>query len=165
MKKTFLLAAVAVCLLSGCISYDYQGTVLDTPSSTVEIYTDSSRVDMKKYTVLGTASASGNSQNVSRNDIFEKLSDKAKACGADIIVITSYQVVPTANGHTSTVNASFDSGDSNTSWQKIGRDVDNNYGNVRGISNEAASAGSYRRVIKAQFLKCNSSSAVKTEKK
>ena len=166
MKKFFLFAASAVCLLSGCISYDYQGTVLDTPSITASIYTDSSKVDMKEYTLLGTATASGNSQNVSRDDIFAKLSKKAKACGADTIVITGYQIIPTANGHTSTINASFDSDESNTSWKQIARDVDNNYGNIRGLSNEAASAGSYKRVIKAQFLKRKTaSSAVTTEKK
>ena len=155
MKTTFLLTITAVCLLSGCISYDYQGTVLDTPADTVQIYTDASKIDIKQYTVLGSATASGNSQSVSGNDIYAKLSSKAKECGADTILVTSYQVVPTANSHNDTVNANFDSGDSNVSWQSIGRDVDNNYGNVRGITNTSASAGSYRRIIKAQFLKRN----------
>ena len=159
MKTTFFFAAAVMLFLSGCISYSYQGTKLDTPTSTVQIYTDAEKIDLAKYTELGTADASGNSQSVSLNDIYKKLSCEAKECGADIILITSYQVVPTANSHNGTVNANFDSDESNPSWQAIARDVDNNYGNIRGISNASASAGSYRRIIKAKFLK------LKTDKK
>ncbi|MBQ4314611.1 MAG: hypothetical protein IJC21_04125 [Lentisphaeria bacterium] len=152
MKHIFLLAAAAIVTLSGCISYDYDGKELDTPSNTVQICTDENRINKADYSVLGKACASGNSMNISRDDLYEKLSSKAKECGADIVLITSYQVVPTGSGH-STVNASFDHGDSNASWQQIGRDVDANYGNIRGISAESSSSGSYRRIINAEYLK------------
>lgn len=158
MKTTLLLAAV-LCLLCGCISYEYQGKKLDTPSKTVLIYTDSSKLAADNYTVLGTAVVSGNTFSISPDDLYKKLSVNAKACGADVILITDCRITPVANCSRETVNASFDSSDSNTSWQTIGRDVDNNYGNIRGFSNETTSVSSYQRIIKAQFLK------LKTDKK
>ena len=159
MKTTLFLAAAVLCLLCGCISYEYQGTKLSTPSATAVIYTDPSQLVLDDYTVLGTAVASGNTFNISQNDIYRKLSIKARECGADVILITFCQITAIAQSRKGTVNANFDSSDSNTSWQIIGRDVDNNYGNIRGISNEDVSAGSYQRTIKAQFLK------LKTDKK
>ena len=159
MKNTLLLAVSILCLLSGCISYEYQGTKLDTPSATVLIYTDSSKLAIDNYTVLGTATVSGNTFSISPNDLYKKLSVNAKACGADVILITGCRITPVANCSRGTVNASFDSSDSNTSWQTISRDVDNNYGNIRGFSNETTSVSSYQRTIKAQFLK------LKTDKK
>ena len=165
MKKLFMISAAAVVLLTGCISYEYQGKELDAPSQTVQICTDAKKIDMSKYSVLGTACASGDSVSVSQNDLYEKLSTKAKACGADIILVNSYQVVPAGNGRGRAVNASFDYGDSNSSWQQISRDVDGNYGNVRGISGEASTNGSYVRIIKAQYLKLNAPKAAAQTKK
>ena len=165
MKKVLLFSVAAIFLFSGCISYDYQGKELDTPSQTVQICTDSKKIDIKEYTILGNACASGDSVSVSQNDLYEKLSDKAKACGADMILVTSYQVKPNGAGRARAVNANFDHGDSNNSWQQIGRDIDSNYGNMRGISSETSSNGSYTRVVKAQYLKRNAKKIAKPAEK
>ena len=158
MKQLAIFCAAALAVLSGCISYEYDGKVSGTPTSTVEICTDASKLNMNEYSVLGTASASGDSVNYSRYELFEKLSDEAKKCGADIILVISHQVVPSSVGRADGINASFDQGDSNTSWPQIGRDMDSTYGNARGRgSNE--SIGSYTRVIRAKFLKRNNSAA------
>ena len=155
MKKLFLLSAAAAFLFAGCITYDYQGKESGTPSTTVQICTDCSKIDKSKYTVLGTARVSGNSNNVSQSDLYEKLADKAKECGADVILVTAYQVAPSGSVHGESVNAKFDCGDSNLTWQQISRDVDSNYGNVRGNSGESYSGGSYVRIVQAEYLKRN----------
>ena len=158
MKQLAIFCAAALAVLSGCISYEYDGKVSGTPTSTVEICTDASKLNMNEYSVLGTASASGDSVNYSRYELFEKLSGEAKKCGADIILVISHQVVPSSVGRADGINASFDQGDSNTSWQQIGRDMDTNYGNARNRG-ATESTGSYLRIVKAEFLKRNAASS------
>jgi hypothetical protein len=83
MKQLAIFCAAALAVLSGCISYEYDGKVSGTPTSTVEICTDASKLNMNEYSLLGTASASGDSVNYSRYELFEKLSGEAKKCGRD----------------------------------------------------------------------------------
>ena len=165
MKQNFFISVAAAFLLSGCISYDYQGRKLDTPSETVVICTDETKLDMANYTALGNACASGDSANTSKDDLYEKLSAEAKECGADVILVTAYQIKPVKTVHGEAVNANFDHDETNATWQQIGRDIDNNYGNMRGISCEASANGSYNRIIKAKFLKRNALMKAASEQK
>ena len=159
MNKLIIACVFGSILLSGCISYQYESKSADfAPTATAEICTDAGKLDKKQYTVLGVATASGNSAAYSRYELFEKLTCEAKKHGADVILVISHQVVPDAAGRSVGVNASFDQGDSNTSWQQIGRDMDTNYGNARNRG-ATESTGSYLRIVKAEFLKRNAASS------
>lgn len=147
-------------LLSGCVSYDYVGEKLPEPALSVKVCTDSAAIPQKNYTVLGTATVSGNSQDISREKMIEKLVSEARECGADIVLITGHRVVPAATREVQEFSSSFDYDSSSSSWQQLNRDIDRNYGNVRSRS-QTESVSTYRRIIKAQFIKLPAASADK----
>lgn len=56
------------------------------------------------------------------------------------------------NGNPQFAN-SFDYDDSTRSWAQIYRDVDLTYGSVRGTPNDNSTVISYKRILRAEFLK------------
>ena len=160
--NNILLLFCCTLMLSGCVSYDYVGDKLPEPSSSVKVCTDPEAVTAEKHTVLGTATISGNSREISREKMLEKLADKAKECGADVILVTTHQVVPAATGQSNGFATAFDFDSSSSGWQQLNRDIDGNYGNVRNRTH-TQSVNTYRRIIKAQFIKLDS--ADNTDKK
>jgi PBP1b-binding outer membrane lipoprotein LpoB len=152
--KNILFLICCIFILSGCVSYDYVGEKLPEPTLSVKVCTDSAAIPQKEYTVLGNATVSGNSQEISKEEMLEKLVAKAKDCGADIVLVTGHQVVPAATRETGEFSAAFDYDNSSSGWQQLSRDIDLNYGNVRS-RNSTRSVNTYRRVIKARFIKLN----------
>ncbi len=153
MKYRFsFLPAALLLLLTGCISFEYNGEREAAPSATVTLFNDGEKIP-RPTRILGYASASGNDQDVSYEDLREKLISEAKKIGADAILITDRQIVPgeLQEGINPPFDSAFDYDDSSRSWQQIQRDVDRNYGNVR-QGDYHGSVQNYRRVLKAQFL-------------
>lgn len=150
--KNILIFTSCILLLTGCVSYDYVGEKLSEPTSSVKVCTDSNAIPQKDYTVLGTAAISGSSQEISREKMLEKLVSEAKECGADIVLVTGHQVIPAATRQTQEFSSSFDYDSTSSSWQTLHQDIDRNYGNVR-RRNQPQNVSSYRRIIKAQFIK------------
>lgn len=153
-----LLFTAAVALtFAGCVSYDYEGK-MEPPvkaAKDIRIYNDSGAIG-KSYTVLGTAVVSGNSQDVSRDRMIEKLRSEAHKCGATAILIVEQQLIPTgtASGSQPFMTA-FDYDDTSSSWRQIYQDVDQNFSNTRRVRNNHSSSGSSRRIIRAEFIRCN----------
>ncbi len=162
IMKNILLSFCCILLLSGCVSYDYVGEKLPEPTSSVKVCTDSAAIPCKDYTVLGNATVSGNSQDVPREKMLEKLTAEAKKCGADIVLVTGHQVVPVATRQSDGFSTAFDYDSASSSWQQLNRDIEGNYGNVRNRSH-TQSVNTYRRIMKAQFIKLNSAKTSETK--
>ena len=144
----------ALLLLAGCVSFEYEGVREPEPTENVKLFTDKAKIK-RQYQVLGQAVASGDYMDVSRDRLEEKLLDKAAAYGANAVLITGQQVVPgevQKNGNPNYMTA-IDYDDTDRSWNQLYKDVDLNYGSVRGTPSDGSAVVSYRRVIRAEFLK------------
>ncbi|MBN1864132.1 MAG: hypothetical protein JW808_04465 [Victivallales bacterium] len=83
-----LLAFVACAKFAGCATVQYDGPVFE-PTEKVIVYYDISRIQ-RKYEVMGTATAS--TWYSYRGDMLRaSLLDKARAIGADAVLIQSVQ--------------------------------------------------------------------------
>ncbi len=153
MKKIVPAMLALAATLCGCISFEYDGTREPEPTASVKVFTDKAKI-RQPYRVLGRAVVSGDSMDVSRDRLEEKLVSEAESVGADAILITAQEV--TRSGSQSTTPqymTSFDYDDSSPGWSAIYRDVDLTYGSVRGTPNDNGVQFRYRRTIKAEFLK------------
>ena len=92
MKKFAALLFAAV--LCGCVSVEYHGecAAAREGDAQIAVFTDATKIT-RPYTVLGTATASGNYQEVSRDRMIDKLRSKAASCGADAMLIVEQQVI------------------------------------------------------------------------
>ena len=158
MKKSYsVLLALAVILTGGCMSYNYDGKTEAPvkPAKDIRIYNDSTRIG-SSYTVLGTATVSGYSQDVSRDRMIDKLRSEAHKCGASAILIVEQQVIPVGNDSGSQpFTTAFDYDDTSRSWSQIYRDVDQNFANTRRTKHTHTSPGATRRIIRAEFIRYN----------
>ena len=154
MKKMMkMCCAAALLALCGCVSFEYEGNRDPNPTSDVQVYTDATRID-RPYQVLGRASASGSYLDVSREKLQAKLVSEARKHGADAILITEQQVVSDGVQRNAPLfESAFDYDDTSRSWRQIYKDVDLNYGSVRGTPPDTTTLTSYRRILRAEFLK------------
>ena len=157
MKKSVFVLAVAIfsALISGCVSYSYEGktaTPVKAPEY-IRIFNDASQIK-RKYTVLGTATVSGYSQDVSCNRMLEKLRYEAHKCGATAILLTDQQLVSvSSDADAQPFTTAFDSDDTDRNWRQIYQDVDQNFANTSRIPNNHVSPAPAKRVMKAEFIR------------
>ena len=156
MKKSFcILFALAALLLGGCISYDYKGkTEMPVkPAKEIRIYNDSAKIE-RTYTVLGTATVSGYTQDVSRDRMIAKLRSEAQKNGADAVIVTDQQIVSVnSDSGAQPFTTAFDYDDSSQNWREIYRDVDQNFTNPERSGHNHVNPGAARRIIYAKFIK------------
>ncbi len=146
-------ALLSIVLLAGCVSYDYEGeSAPATAKDALKMYTDARQIK-SAYRELGTATVSGNYQNVSRERMIDKLKSEAAENGADAVLIVEQQVEPVAEEASSsgTYRTAIDADTTSASWNQIQSDVDQNYGNIRKDPTPATTV--YRRVIRAKFIR------------
>ena len=157
--KTFLcvIAAVGSALLSGCISFDYEGKS-EAPvrsAENIRIFNDATAIK-ESYSVLGTATVSGYTQDVSRDRMIAKLRSEAHKCGASAILIVEQQIVSVnSDSGSQPFTTAFDYDDSSNSWSQLYRDVDQNFSNTRRSKHSYVTPGATRRIIRAEFLRYN----------
>jgi hypothetical protein len=159
MKK-FVLPLLSVLLWcgAGCISLEYTGEKLPVknPDGKIAVFTDSAKIT-EPYQVLGTATVSGNYQDVSRDRMIGKLRDEARDCGADAILIVEQQVLAgddKVSGNAAFMTA-FDYDDTDHSWSQLYKDVDRNFVNSKRnrTRTTAGSANYFKRIIRAEFIR------------
>ncbi len=154
MLKKWLLSALAIpFLVCGCISFEYEGKSGGVPTENIRVYQDAAKVK-RSYEVLGKATVSANYSEVDRDKMLEKLTAEAEERGADAVLLVEQQVVPLKQHHVAPkYNTGFDLENESSSWARIQKDVDLNYGNIRSKAQDVPKETGYRRVIKAEFLK------------
>ena len=159
-----MCCAAALLALCGCVSFEYEGNREPNPTSDVQVYTDATRID-RPYQVLGRASASGSYLDVSREKLQAKLVSEARKHGADAILITEQQVVSKSESRSvePRFNTAYDYDGETSNWRQIQRDVDLNYGQIRGSLEEVRTNASYIRILRAEFLKYSGGEPEKLE--
>ncbi len=159
-RMPMLFCAAALAALCGCVSFEYEGIREAASTADVRVYTDATKIG-RPYQVLGQATASGNYMDVSREKLQAKLVSEAKQYGADAILITEQQVVPTGVQRSSNpkFESAFDYDDTSGSWRQIYKDVDLTYGSYRGTPNGNSTLVNYRRILRAEFLKYDATAA------
>ena len=160
---------LALLLAAGCVSYEYKGEKGGEPTDSVAVFMDSGKIG-RPYQVLGEATVAGDYHEVTRDRLMDKLVSEAEKSGADAVLIVEQQVLPyggnsPAQGRFLTA---FDYDDTNQSWNQVYRDVDQRYSSLfnsslQGLISRDGSGGaarenvgaarSYRRIIRAEFLK------------
>ena len=170
MKIPMAVFSLALLLAAGCVSYEYKGESGGSPTDSVAVFMDSGKIG-RPYQVLGEATVAGDYHEVTRDRLMDKLVSEAEKSGADAVLIVEQQVLPyggnsPAQGRFLTA---FDYDDSSQSWNQVYRDVDQRYSNLfntslqsmitrgnggyTGSPDAVGGARSYRRIIRAEFLK------------
>ena len=169
MNLKYWIAALMLSMLAaGCVSYEYKGESGGAPSSSVMVFMNSAKI-RRTYQVLGEATVSGDYRDVSRDRLMKKLISEAEKNGADAVLVVEQQVLPygSLGGQQGRFMTAFDYDETSQSWNQLYRDVDQRYSNLFNTSLQnvitrrsgdtsgggAAAARSYRRVIRAEFLK------------
>ena len=159
MKNFFcMIAVVGSALLSGCMSFNYEGKseAPVRPAANIRIFNDATAIK-ESYSVLGTATVSGYTQDVSRDRMIDKLRSEAHKCGASAILIVEQQIVSVrTDSGSQPFTTAFDYDDTSNSWSQLYRDVDQNYSNTRRSKHTHITPGATRRIIRAEFLRYNS---------
>ena len=160
--KFTVLSAALLLLTAGCVRFEYQGESFDAiPGNDTVIYAPGAKVP-DGLAVIGTAIVSGDYQDVSRDRLEERLQNEAAARGATAVRLTAIQILPEAAGPVIPVSElSAEAGDLNSTQrdQSLRREFDGGYGtasyNLLGgkVNDPAASARSYRRILRAEFLR------------
>lgn len=152
----FVFSFALLVLISGCISVKYTGSSFAPNPAKIKVYTDKSQLP-SEYTVMGTAVASAQ-YKFSYEDMRDKLAAKAQNEGADAVLIESYQIVPEDECREDQVLATGTSTthgwdtDSSEYFQQARDKFKSGYGQI-GKDPKSAEAATYKRIIKASFLK------------
>lgn len=155
-KFLFLFGAILALFGAGCINVDYVGKTFP-PTTTVKVYQMNAKI-RRPYEVMGKAYATAKYQDYSREEMMAKLEKRAEKSGANALLVTAYEIVPSGEVRedqlldNSPINAWALDDNSKSSWTRLNQDFDYGYGRVAGkqISTDVRT---YKRVIKAEFLR------------
>lgn len=152
--QRLLIAVMALLLLTGCMSVEYQGKNYP-PTTDVKIYENKEKIPFD-YTTIGKCRVSGDYNKYSQEDIYAALIKKAKAEGADAILIYAYQIV--AAGSESERSQDYmsvwaDSSNEVSGWNQLQKDFGGGYGEIGKDKTNPAYSTTYNRIVRAWFLK------------
>lgn len=157
-----MLCSCIAILTTGCISVDYKSddNKAYTPTENIQFYSKAAKVP-KDFEIMGKAVCSGNYINASKEDIVKKLILRAEAEGADAVLLHEYAIVPAGSVREQqllNINNSNkiwgEGGRAVSGWSELEKDFAVRYGTVGKKKSESApSTSSYRRIIRAEFLK------------
>ena len=161
-KKMLMLCSCIVILTAGCLSVNYKSDTNEvyTPTENIKFYSTAAKVP-EAFNVMGKAVCSGNYVSTSKEDIVKKLITRAEAAGADAVLLHEYAIVPAGSVREQQLldmNASHriwgEGGRAVSGWSELEKDFAVRYGTIgKKNSGSAPSTGSYRRIIRAEFLK------------
>ena len=91
MHRLLIAGLTLLFLATGCMSVEYEGK--DYPPTTdVKIYENKEKIPFE-YTTMGKCRVAGDYDKYSQEEIYAKMIQKAKAEGADAVLIYAYQIV------------------------------------------------------------------------
>ena len=172
MKKvllTMFAAGLTAVFAAGCVHFEYEGEPAPATGNAVSLVRKGKGACPAKCTAkrLGNAVVWGNYQDVSRDDLEERLLREAEDRGADTVLITADQVVPSGtvvqvDPMLRTMEAV--SPNNTYSMNQLQQDFDGGYGQAELFGKNAGKTGSnaaairdYTRIIRAEFLVCGKS--------
>ena len=157
MYRSIVLAGLLALCATGCINFQYKGAEF-TPVEKAHIYENAKKIPDQKYLLIGKCVASGRYSEVTREEMYLKLQKEAEKRGADVVLITAYQIVPTGISEDGLLNEDSvslwsEGSVTNSGWNQLYGDFDQYYGQI-GKKNENTSAPlSYTRIVRATFIK------------
>ena len=166
MKKSLLMmftAGLTAVLAAGCVHFEYTGETApaaDVPVKLVRKCADPEKKAAAKC--LGKAVVWGDYQDVSRDRLEDRLKEEAAARGANLVLITADQVVPSGtvvqvDPMVRTMEAV--SPNNTYSMNQLQQDFDGGYGQADFSGKNSKPNGAvirdYTRIIRAEFLVCN----------
>lgn len=170
MIKYLVILFATAFVLTGCISVDYKpvdAAIAPAPVSpeSVKVYNDPSKLK-EQYHTIGYCIVSGNYSDFSKDDLISKLKEKAAEEGAGGVVIKTYAVVQNESERLAqltdmqNMNSDiFSEGDVGVNgWNRLSSNFDSGYGSIR--DKKSVRVYSYRRVIRANFIKYGPGSKV-----
>lgn len=165
MIKQSVPFLACLALLAGCVNFQYVGETESPSGNEVSVYTDATRIG-RSYRVLGQATRLGRlPRRQPATGLLAKLKSEAESKGADAILITEQQVVSKSESRSvePRFNTAYDYDGETSNWRQIQRDVDLNYGQIRGSLEEVRTNASYIRILRAEFLKYSGGEPEKLE--
>lgn len=160
MKHSPLVAfAVLLALLSaGCVHFDYEGEAF-TPTASAKIYPSADQVP-GAYEVIGKAVAYGDYQSIPKDKLEERMRAEAAKRGADAVIVTAQQVIPTGQAVSDFAGRALAAESSgNTNINEMERDFSIGYGNIRDAKPQTATVREYRRILRAEFIRIKTPAA------
>jgi hypothetical protein len=156
MYRLIALAGLLLLVSTGCMNFQYKGATF-TPTSEVNVYEHEKNIPDKSFLVMGKCVVSGRYNDVTREQMYKRLQDEAEKNGADAVLITAYQIVPTGVSeggllNNDSVSLWSEGSVSNSGWNQLYSDFDQYYGQV-GKENKSSTPLSYTRIVRASFVK------------
>lgn len=155
MYKTLMLLIPLLLLTAGCINVSYDGQIY-APTTEVKVFEDKAKVPKDNYAIVGHCRGTGDYNKFSKADIYNKIIEKAKADGADAILIYAYQIVPgevEADTSLDHLRVWGEDGSTVSGWNRLEKDFSSVYGTIGENNTNDASPRTYTRILRAWFLK------------
>jgi len=159
MYRLIALTALLAFSATGCINFQYKGAEF-TPTEKARIYESAKKIPDQQYLPIGKCVASGRYDEVTREKMYLKLQKEAESKGADAVLITAYQIVPTGISESGLLNQDSvslwaEGSVTNSGWNQLYGDFDQYYGQVGKKNKNIAAPLSYTRIVRATFIKYN----------
>lgn len=168
MKKmllTVLAAGLTAAFAAGCVHFEYNGESAPATGAAVSLVRKNACPGKCSAKCLGKAVVWGDYQDVSRDKLEERLREEAAERGANTVLVTADQVVPSGtvvqvDPMLRTMEAV--SPNNTYSMNQLQQDFDGGYGQAElfGKNAPGRNAGTgvirdYTRIIRAEFLICD----------
>lgn len=159
MYRLSVLAGLLVVLMTGCINFQYKGAEF-TPTEKANIYESAKSIPDQNYLLIGKCVATGRYNEVTREEIYKRLQKEAESKGADAVLVTAYQIVPTGISETGllgqdSVSLWSEGSVTNSGWNQLYGDFDQYYGQVGKKDAKSSTPLSYTRIVRASFIRYN----------
>ena len=157
MYRLIALTASLFFFAVGCINFQYKGAQF-TPTTKAHIYENKKKIPDQKYLLMGKCVASGRYSEVTREKMYLRLQKEAEKQGADAVLVTAYQIVPTGISEDGLLNQDSvslwsEGSVTNSGWNQLYGDFDQYYGQVGKKDEKSSAPLSYTRIIRASFIK------------
>jgi len=157
MYRLTAFAGMLVIFATGCINFQYKGAEF-TPTEKANIYESAKSIPDQNYLIIGKCVATSRYNDVTLEKMYKRLQKEAESKGADAVLITAYQIVPTGiseSGLLSQDSVSLWSEGSvtNSGWNQLYGDFDQYYGRIGNKGQKSTTPLSYTRVVRASFIR------------
>ena len=159
MYRLIALTGLLLVFAVGCINFQYKGAEF-TPTEKASIYESKKSIPDQNYLLIGKCVASGRYNEVTREKMYLKLQQEAESKGADAVLITAYQIVPTGISEEGllkqdSVSLWSEGSITNSGWNQLYGDFDQYYGQIGNKNQKSTTPLSYTRIVRASFIKYN----------
>ena len=157
MYRLIALVGLLAFFAVGCMHFQYKGAEF-TPTEKAHVYESKKSIPDQKYLLIGKCVVTGRYNEVTREKMYLRLQKEAESKGADAVLITAYQIVPTGISEDGLMNQDSvslwsEGSVTNSGWNQLYGDFDQYYGRIGKKNKKSTTPLSYTRIIRASFIK------------